>query len=193
MPKIKEFTIYDFLKEVPEGSKRLVKTDLKTLDYQILDYLKQNALGAKNKKSGKEIMRVFGFESTAKVRQHIKRLRVDPTITVIIGSDNGGYWLTLEAELHDAIQYKMSRTISEIETLINMYPRAAPMLHAIIGSMFKKVDKVSQGQMQIKFNGWENDFINYYADKYLPTSNTQDADDALECAVRYGGLGDAND
>lgn len=164
---IKQTSIFDFLDKQPKTSKRLVKTDLQSTGYQILDYLKTNALGCKNKVSGQHLALKFGLETTAMVRYHIKRIRVDPSIHLIIGSDNRGYWIPTEDEYLQAIQYKLNKAISEVETIVNMYPRAAKIIQAVSGYVYNKVDKSVQGQTQIPFNGWEREIINHYADKYV--------------------------
>lgn len=174
MMGLRQTSIYDFLDSQPKNSKRLVKTDLHTLDYQILAYLKKHALGFKNKVSGQRLAVAFGFDSTAKVRNHIKRIRVDPSIHIIIGSDNRGYWIPTEDEYLQAIKFKLNKAISEVETIVNMYPRAAKIIQAVSGYVYKKVDKSVQGQMQIKFNGWEQDMINHYAEKYMKESELKD-------------------
>lgn len=179
MPTIKQTSIFDWLDNQPKQSKRLVKSDLHTVDYKILDYLKQNALGAKNKVSGQHLAIRFGFDSTAKVRQHIKRLRVDPSIHLLIGSNNSGYWIPTEDEMLDAIKYKLNKAISEVETVINMYPRSAKIIQAVSGYVYKKVDKAPQGQLQIPFNGWEREFVNHYANKYLDEKESDIPDDEL--------------
>lgn len=164
---IKQTTIYDWLEKQPKDSKRLVKNDLKTIDHEILNYLKKYALGLKNKVSGQLLATIFNFDSTNKVRYHIKRLRVDPTVSIIIGSDSKGYWIPTEDEYLQAIQFKLNKAISEVETIVNMYPRSAKIIQAVSGYVYKQVDKSVQGQEQIQFNGWENDFINKFADKYM--------------------------
>ena len=164
---MKQTSIFDWLGSQPPESKRLVKSDLHSIDYMVLDYLKNNALGSNNKVTGDKLASVFGYDNTAKIRGHIKRIRVDTSVDVIIGSDNGGYWIPTEEEMLDAVMYKLNKAISEVETVIHMYPRAAKMIQAVCGYVHKKVDKTPQGQMQIQFNGWEREFINRFADKYL--------------------------
>lgn len=149
------------------NSKRLVKTDLKTQDYVILNYLKKYALGTKNKVSGRHLADVFGFENTAKIRQHIKRLRIDPTVDVIIGSDSGGYYIPTQEEYIGSVQLMLGKTLSQIATIVNMYPRAEKIIQAVAGYHFKRLDKAVEGQTQIQFNGWEREYIKRYADGYL--------------------------
>lgn len=159
--------IFNWLERQPKDSKRLVKNNLNTLDYQVLNYLKRKALGSQNKITGNELMLVFDLNNTSQVRKIINKLRNDPTIHVKIGSDSKGYYIPTKEEELRSIKYKMNRTIGEIETMLNMYPPAAEMLHRVIGFINKSTDKSTQGQMQIRFNDWENETINHYADKYL--------------------------
>lgn len=161
-----QITIYDELKNVEKTSKRLVKRDLNTIHYEVLDYLKKHALGSKNKVSGHDLMLQFGLESTAQVRNIIKKLRTSPTIDVVIGSDKMGYFIPFMSEYKEAVQYKINKAKSEMITAIKMYPEAVKEFHAILGNAYNESNKAPQGQMQIKFNGWEKD-INYFADKYV--------------------------
>lgn len=160
-------TIFDWLEQQDKESKRLVKSDLKTLDYNILNYLKKHALGSNNKVTGRELMVRFGLNDTSQVRKAINSLRNDPSNHIMIGSDSGGYYIPTKDEEEQAIRYKLSRTIGEIETMLNLYPRAAGILHRVIGYIDKGTDKVAQGQYQMQFNGWEQETINHYADKYM--------------------------
>lgn len=159
-------TIYDFFNELPKGSKKLVKTDLTTTDRQIIEFLKTNALGEENLITGQDIVNRLCLNNTAQLRKHIKRIRTDFANDIIIGSNSKGYFIPTQSEHNEAIKLMVGRVLSEIETLIHLHPSAALLIHKVSHDIYKSVDKSPQGQMQIKFNGWENDYINRYAEKY---------------------------
>ncbi len=160
---MKQYSIFD---EEMIASKRLVKNDLNNLQWLILDYLKHNALGVKNAVSGKKIAFEFGLSNTAEVRKVIKALRTSPQVQVVIGSNNRGYYIPFEDEFIDSISLTLNKTLSMIETTINLFPASAEILHKAVGYHYKKRDRANHGQRQIRFNGWEQELINRYAEKY---------------------------
>ena len=171
----KQTTIDDFLspskqdnvKRAKRTSKRLVKNTLDSTDHHVLDFLKRTALTKNNRVSGQEIADRFGFDNTAIVRQHIKKIRNSPQNDVIIASDNKGYWIPTQDEVDEGVALMIGKTLSQVETVINMYPRSAEMIHTLAGWVYKKKDKAVQGQTSIQFNGWQNGIMNKYAEKYL--------------------------
>ena len=172
----KQTTIDDFLspskqdniKRAKRVSKRLVDNNgLTTEDYNVLNFLKRVALGKKNIQSGTDIMERFGFDNTAQVRTIIKTLRTNKTVDVKIASSPKGYYIPTEEEYIDGIKLMLDKTLSQVETVVNMYPRAEKIIQAVAHVIYKSVDKAPQGQMQIQFNGWENETINHFAEKYM--------------------------
>lgn len=168
-------SIYDFATEVSNKttkngktrSKRLVDNNgLTTEDYNVLNFLKRVALGKKNIQSGKNIMERFGFDNTAQVRTIIKTLRVNKSVDVKIASTPKGYYIPMEDEYIEGVQLMLEKTLSQVETIVNMYPRSEKIIQAVAHLIYKSVDKAPQGQMQIQFNGWENETINRFAEKY---------------------------
>lgn len=163
-------SIYDFVKETNSKqprSKRLVDNQgLTTEHYNVLNFLKRVALGSKNKVSGQDIAERFGFDNTAKVRTIIKTLRTNKSVDVKIASDSKGYWIPTEDEYIQGVQLMLSKTLSQVETIVNMYPRSEKIIQAVAHVVWKGVDKAPQGQTQIQFNGWEEETINHFAEKY---------------------------
>jgi len=167
-------TLFDYFSEevksseTKKASKRLVdNSKLNSNDYFVLDYLKENGLGKGNEVSGWKYQNMLGYNSTFKVREHIKKLRNDPTVDVIIGSNKNGYYIPTEEEYLESVALMLKKTLSQVETIVKMYPRSAKMVHIVASSTYKKVDKSAIGQTQIKFNGWERDFIKRFANDYL--------------------------
>lgn len=173
---ITQYSIYDFVKEVKNTatkngkarSKRLVDDKgLTTQDYNVLNFLKRVALGKRNIQSGTDIMERFGFDNTAQVRAIIKTLRTNKTVDVKIASSPKGYYIPTEDEYIEGVQLMLDKTLSQVETIVNMYPRAEKIIQAVAHVIYKSVDKAPQGQTQIQFNGWENETINHFAEKYM--------------------------
>lgn len=165
---MKQFSIFD---EEMVVSKRLVKKDLNNLQWSILNYLKEYALGEKNAVSGKYLAYYFGMRNTAEVRKVIKHLRTSPEVSVIIGSNNKGYYIPFEDEYIKSISLTLNKALSMVETAINLFPASAEIIHKAVGYHYKKTDKGSHNQRQIQFNGWEEELINRYAEKYKEKNN----------------------
>lgn len=160
---MKQYSIFD---EEMVVSKRLVKKDLNNLQWSILNYLKKYALGEKNAVSGKHLAFQFGLNNTAEVRAVIKHLRTSSEVSVVIGSNNKGYYIPFEDEYIKSISLMLNKTLSTVETAINLFPASAEIIHKAVGYHYKKVDKGSHNQIQIQFNKWEREIINRYAEKY---------------------------
>lgn len=131
----------------------------------ILDYLKENALGQENAKHGHIIADEFGLTNTYDVRKHIKALRNDPENDIIIGSTTKGYFIPREEEYQKAIQLMLSKTLSQIRTTINIYPRAAKIVHAVAGHSLKRAKTEVQGQLEMDFEEWELKVIKRFAEE----------------------------
>lgn len=166
MKHIKQFDIFDIMEKEQEQAKRLVKNDLGSLSYNVLKYLKENALGKKNQISGKELAKVFNFDNTSQVRYHINKIRNSKNVTVKIGSDLNGYYIPTTFEYLESVKFVIEKTLSMIETSINLMPEIKDTLHLAVGHFYKKADKAVEGQAQIQFTGYERDFIRRFAERY---------------------------
>lgn len=166
MKHIKQFDIFDIMEKEQEQAKRLVKNDLGSLSYNILKYLKNNALGKKNQVSGKELVRVFNLNDTSQVRYHINKIRNSKNVTAKIGSDLNGYYIPTTFEYLESVKFIIEKTLSMIETSINLIPGIEEVFHIAVGYFYKKADKAVEGQAQIQFTGYERDFIRRFAERY---------------------------
>lgn len=165
---MKQYSIFD---EEMIVSKRLVKKDLTSLQWSLLEYLKKYALGEKNAVSGKILAYQFDLRNTAEIRKIIKALRTSTEVNVIIGSNNKGYYIPFKDEYIDSISLMLNKTLSMVETAINLFPASADIMHKAVGFHYKKRDKGVHNQIQIQFNGWEREVINRYAEKYKEQDN----------------------
>ncbi len=160
---MKQYSIFD---EEMIVSKRLVKSDLNNLQWSLLKYLKQYALGSKNAVKGRELAYQFNLKTTAEVRKIIKQLRTSPQVQVVIGSNSNGYFIPFEDEYIKSISLMLNKTLSMVETAINLFPASAEIIHKAVGYHYKKRDKGVHNQAQLRFNNWERELINRYAEKY---------------------------
>ena len=158
------FSLWDYYEE--EETKRLVKNDLRSLEWRVLDFLKKYALGKDNAISGKSLMLQFDLGNTAGVRKIIKSIRTSNISNTIIGSNNNGYFIPYHDEYAKSVSLMLNKTLSMIETMVAIMPSSESILHKAIGYYYKNVEKVVEGQMQIQFNGWEREIIRKYAEKY---------------------------
>lgn len=131
----------------------------------ILEYLLEEANGSENAKSGQEICEVFGLKNTYVLRKHVKDLRNDPEQHFIIGSSPKGYYIPKENEHQKAIQLMLSKTLSQIKTTINIYPRAAGIIHAVAGKSLREAKREADGQLGFDFEEWELKVVKKYAEE----------------------------
>ena len=117
-----------------------------TLDYQIYDYLKKNAVGYSKRAKSRELMRIFNINDNRTLRKHIQNIRQDETLQKIICSESGkkgGYWIAKnKAEVQD--------------TLDHLYKRSMEMLKTY--SIIKKKASLNK-QYRIKFTKYEKNII----------------------------------
>lgn len=154
-------------------SKRLVKNELRPIDWQVLKYLKKWGLGKRQAIKGRELADLFSnqYNNTQEIRAIIKRLRTSPQVDVVIGSCSKGYYIPLTVEHEEAVALMLSKTLSQVETVVNMYPQGANVIYKVLNEITKSVSKVFDGQTQMQFNGWENDIIKLYAERYQKDTN----------------------
>lgn len=147
-----------------QDSKRLVKNVLKSFEYRLLDYLKNNCVGRENALNGYELGKAFGVDSK-KIRYHIARLRKHQS--VVIGSHiKDGYYIPLAVEKKESLRYAESKVLSEVEARIRQNPDFLLTLYKHIHIIKHNLEGAVQGQITIQFNGWEKDY-NRYGDKYI--------------------------
>lgn len=162
--KNKQMDMFEWLEQQDKDSKRLVWNKLNSFEYELLNYLKEHCIGVENAINGKVLANVFGVKET-KIRYHIAKLRKEQS--VIIGSSiKDGYYIPLQKEKKQALQYAESKVLSELETRIRQNPEFVLVVYKKLHQVRKNLDVVLQGQISMQLNGWEKDF-NMFGDKYL--------------------------
>lgn len=144
---------------------RIVDNKLNTTQWNVLNYLKENCVGKANALNGVVIATELGL-TTEQFRYHIARIREHQD--VIIGSSRKyGYYIPLREEYREAVKYQQNKALNSIRR--NAKNDASFILKAykILNDVAKSLDGVSQGQLRIQFNGWENEEENFFGDKYV--------------------------
>lgn len=142
---------------------KLAVNKLTTQQWSILNYLKMNAVGKENCINGVVLATKFGIRVES-LRIEISKIRKNQN--VIVGSlRDRGYFIPLQEEKEKSLRYAENKVLSELETRLNQNPTFAIKAFKKIQETLKKVDGAPQGQITVKFNGWEKD-INYFGDKY---------------------------
>lgn len=119
---------------------------LSSLDYQIHDYLKKNAVGYSKRVKSSVLMKGFNINDNKTLRKHIQNIRQDETLQKIVCSEsgkNGGYWIA-----------KNDKEVQE--TLDHLYNRAMEMLKTY--SIIKKKANLDR-QYRLKMTKYEKELI----------------------------------
>ncbi len=142
-------------------SKRMVAKDyMNTLDWYVYDTIKLH-LGKENAISAKKLAEIFEI-SERTLRKIIEKIR-GKQHAKIIGDDNG-YYIGTKKEFDMWFSIRMNRTLSSIETTLNMNPESKRIIYWYLKTYHK--DAIQQGQTQLQFNGWEQEFIRQFAEDY---------------------------
>jgi len=119
---------------------------LSSLDYQIHDYLKKNAVGYSKRVKSSTLMKEFNINDNKTLRKHIQNIRQDETLQKIVCSEsgkNGGYWIA-----------KNDKEVQE--TLDHLYNRAMEMLKTY--SIIKNKANLDR-QYRLKMTKYEKELI----------------------------------
>ena len=119
---------------------------LSSLDYQIHDYLKKNAVGYSKRVKSSILMKEFNINDNKTLRKHIQNIRQDETLQKIVCSEsgkNGGYWIA-----------KNDKEVQE--TLDHLYNRAMEMLKTY--SIIKNKANLDR-QYRLKMTKYEKELI----------------------------------
>ena len=149
---------------------RLVKNKLNNFDWSMRSYMLNNAVGEENGITDIDLAYVMGElfadeVSTSMVRASFKKLKThSDTIFGIVGRLH--FIPRNFKEKAKGMEFEVKTLISRIETVMSQAPELAPFIHAMVGKYQREANKAPQGQLQAKFNGWERDTIDYYAERY---------------------------
>jgi hypothetical protein len=150
---------------------RLVKSKMNTFDWELRRFLLENCLGEENGVVQIDLAEYYGVKVTT-IRASLKKIKTltDTKIGMI------GRLVFIPRtfdELVRGMRYSVSKTKSHMESDIMQNPSLAGYYHAMISKYYKKANKAPQGQLQIKFNGWERDSIDYYGERYGNDLNSE--------------------
>lgn len=144
---------------------RIVKSKLTTLDYQILNYMKENCVGEKNATFGRIIATHFNI-SMEWFRKRITNIRKYSGI-VIATNPNKGYYIPLMNEWEQGKEYADRKFLSEMESRIRSDRKFVNVIYKEIDRIKNSTDYIEQDQSQMKLTGYENDYYNKFGDKYV--------------------------
>lgn len=144
---------------------RIVKNKLNTREWEILKFLKENAVGKENAIFGWELAYYFGITTEA-LRYNIANIREYQD--VVIGSNtNVGYYIPLQDEYKEAVRYGQNKALSQLRRNAKKDHNFILRAYKLLNEIAKELDHVSQGQLRMQFNGWENEEENFFGDKYV--------------------------
>lgn len=146
-------------------SKRIVKNKLSTMQWEILNYLKENAIGKENAIFGVVLASEFGLTDKM-LRYHISRIREHSDL-VIGSSVKLGYYIPLQKEFKESIKYQQNRALNTLRRNAKHDHNFILKAYKILNDVARSLDHVSQGQLKMQFNGWENEEVNFFGDKYV--------------------------
>lgn len=163
-----QIDIFDVMREDENKdenkSKRLVKNHLSSFEYNLLRELKRNHVSKLRAVSVKELAERYGINDR-QIREHIKRLRKHQDVR--ISSCSKGYYIPLISEQLESDRMMISHATSAMDTVIDINNKYILILYKHLNERVKSLDTATQGQLKMQFNGWENDSVNYFGDKYL--------------------------
>lgn len=162
---VEQIDLFEYEKQLE--TIRLVDNRLTTQQHNVINYLKQNALGEKNVISANKLAKVFSI-SERELRKEITAIRKLKPTHLIIASCSKGYYIPLEEERDNGNRMLVERWCGATETLLGNDPRLINYMFWKLNELKDKLDTPLQGQIVMPFNGWEKD-INYYGDKYEKT------------------------
>ena len=95
------FSIFNYIKN-DSKSQIIQEKKLKPICYEIHDYLKNNAIGYKNRKTADELLKKFNIKSDDVLRKYIREIRDSGVFHKPIcsksGSSSNGYWIATDVE-----------------------------------------------------------------------------------------------
>lgn len=126
--------------------------------WKLYNFLKDNAVGKTNIKTGKQIMACLGYKNLASVQLDIRALRISTSRK--IASNSNGYWLPVDK--NDDDHFALSKALSHIYTMIADGSLTKKQVHAFVEKI--DVNKPLDNQMKLAFGDYEKDFVKRYSD-----------------------------
>ena len=151
----------NLFEQEPYIPKRLVAKDyMHNLEWGVYEELKQH-LTKEHSIKADSLAELFEI-NTRTLRDVIDNIRSKQQAKII--GDSNGYYIGTRAEFDKWFSGRMKRTLSSIETTLNMNPEADKIIYWFLNKYCKTA--VQQGQSQLQFNGWEREFIRQFAEDY---------------------------
>jgi hypothetical protein len=153
----------DLFEYQAEQSKRLVPQNyMSNLEWETYNFLTMYCLGKENAISMNELSEklVIGDKQ---LRDIVANLRAKQNAK-IVGDDNG-YYIASKEEFETYITSRLKRTLSSIKTTLDLDPSVKNIIYWFLNNY--ENEGVTDGQTQMKFNGWERDFIRKYKEDYM--------------------------
>ena len=100
--------------------------DMNSRVWKVYEYLKENCVGYENKKKAREIVCELNelggiFENYRQewFRADIVKIKRSHNINSIVSSNYYGYWLSVDSDEYDGLNYQKTKIKAEIENAIN--------------------------------------------------------------------------
>lgn len=120
---------------------------MNTTQNKILNYLKLNAVGEENKKTGAELVLALGLKNTVELRRNIRCLRMDDGY--YIASNHKGYWLKCLADEDDkGYSYLVNHAISEMKAALQIGTKPN-VFYKALNQMCKELNIASHNQIDL--------------------------------------------
>lgn len=114
---------------------------------KILNYLKLNAVGEENKKTGADLVLALGLKNTKELRTYIRALRMDDGY--YIASNHNGYWLKCLADEEDkGYSYLVKHAISEMKAALQIGTKPN-VFYKALNEMCKELNIASHNQIDL--------------------------------------------
>lgn len=156
---------------------RIVENKLNTLEWEILDYLKEYCVGKNNAVKGWILAKSFNITEVS-LRTHLSKIKKHQE--VIIGSDKKlGYYIPLESEKDEALAYSQNKALGHLKNAVMQNPTFALKAYKLLNETLKKAPKEVQNQIRMKLTGHETETVNYYGDKYLKGGKDEEENEGL--------------
>ena len=149
---------------LPNGKK--ITKDMVAKIYKLYDFLKQHAVGEKNKKSAAQIILALNdlFNTRQDVERAIQILRISEDRQ--IGSNTNGYWMICESDETDGYQYIKNQAISKMKVAI-MSGVSPDLFFKILNEIKDKCNDTANGQVVLTDTPYQKSVVRRFSDDLI--------------------------